>query len=104
MASDVTPITLSFSGLTATLKDGKQILKDCSGVVHPGHTLALLGASGAGKTTLLSILANRPVSFGVQGQIYFNGQKAKSASRKRFCSLVTRKLLILQRMRVQLNL
>jgi len=89
MASDVTPITLSFSGLTATLKDGKQILQDCSGVVHPGHTLALLGASGAGKTTLLSILANRPVSFGVQGQIYFNGQKAKSASRKRFCSLVT---------------
>jgi len=88
-ASDVVPITLSFTGLTATLKNGKQILQDCSGVVRPGHTLALLGSSGAGKTTLLSILANRPVSFGVQGQIYFNGQKAKSASRKRFCSLVT---------------
>jgi ABC-type multidrug transport system ATPase subunit len=87
--SDVVPITLAFTGLTATLKNGKQILQDCSGVVRPGHTLALLGSSGAGKTTLLSILANRPVSFGVQGQIYFNGQKAKSASRKRFCSLVT---------------
>ena len=51
------------------------ILKDCSGVLYPGQTHFIMGASGAGKTSLLNVLSDR---IGVKpgdeltGEIKFN--------------------------------
>jgi len=53
----------------------QHILKDCSGVLFPGQTHFIMGASGAGKTSLLNVLSDR---IGVKpgdeltGEIYFN--------------------------------
>jgi ABC-type multidrug transport system ATPase subunit len=34
-------------------------LKNCSGVLFPGQTHFIMGASGAGKTSLLNVLSDR---------------------------------------------
>ena len=52
----------------------KDILKDVSGRVAPGQSLAIMGPSGSGKTTLLDILAGRVSSGIIRGDIYFNGK------------------------------
>lgn len=36
-----------------------KILKNCSGVLFPGQTHFIMGASGAGKTSLLNVLSDR---------------------------------------------
>jgi ABC-type molybdenum transport system ATPase subunit/photorepair protein PhrA len=52
------PIKLSFRNVSYSVKD-KQILKNVTGYLLPGHTHYIMGASGAGKTTLLNSLAAR---------------------------------------------
>ena len=37
-------------------KGGEPVLSDVSFEVHPGHTVALLGATGSGKTTIINLL------------------------------------------------
>lgn len=67
ISSPDTPVTntrgtgeLAFHGVHFAFADapGKQILKGVDLAVHPGETVAIVGATGCGKTTLTS-LANR---------------------------------------------
>ncbi|KAJ1772909.1 (ABC) transporter [Coemansia sp. RSA 1843] len=53
-------------------KPDVQVLKQISGVVHPGEILAILGASGAGKSTLLDILSRREKCGQVTGKVQVN--------------------------------
>ncbi len=51
--------------------DGRWAIRDLSTSLHPGSTIAVLGANGAGKTTLLRLLAGwLPLS---EGTIRFDG-------------------------------
>ena len=48
------------------------ILKDLSGIFHPGRLTALMGPSGSGKTTLMDILAGRKSGAGkIDGEVFF---------------------------------
>lgn len=40
------PIELTFTNLTVTLDDKRQVLRNISGVVKPGQVLAVMGPSG----------------------------------------------------------
>lgn len=46
------PIELTFTNLTVTLDDKRQVLKNISGVVKPGQVLAVMGPSGESADTL----------------------------------------------------
>jgi len=75
MTKTVTPIKLSFTDLTYTVRvksskmerqnqgakkyRNETILKGVSGYALPGQTHYIMGASGAGKTTLLNALSGR---------------------------------------------
>ncbi|CDQ75620.1 unnamed protein product [Oncorhynchus mykiss] len=47
---------VEFENVYFSYTDGKEILKDVSFTVQPGHTVALVGQSGCGKSTLLRLL------------------------------------------------
>ncbi|KAH9418915.1 ABC-2 type transporter [Dermatophagoides pteronyssinus] len=60
-----------------TLPHGTQIIKNVSGKIKAGSTLAIMGASGSGKTTLLNVLNCRNLSnFHVDGVIRINDRLA----------------------------
>ncbi len=61
---------LEFDGVQFAV-DGHVILRDVSGRVEPGETLALLGPSGCGKTTLLRVIAGLETPTG--GTVSFDG-------------------------------
>lgn len=70
------PIKLSFQNISYTVNK-KQILKNLTGYVLPGHTHYIMGASGAGKTTLLNVLAARVAltrSKRLEGDILLNDE------------------------------
>lgn len=48
--------TLSFEKLGFAYRSGQWVLRDYSGAVERGKTLAILGPNGSGKTTLLKLL------------------------------------------------
>lgn len=48
---------LSFSGVSFSYPDGKQVLKDVSLTLEKGKTYALVGPTGGGKTTTASLMA-----------------------------------------------
>ncbi|GFG38120.1 hypothetical protein Cfor_07570, partial [Coptotermes formosanus] len=55
-------------------RQSKHILRNVSGVAHPGELLAIMGASGAGKTTLLNTLMFRSLpNLQVTGRRAVNG-------------------------------
>ncbi len=74
LMADHKPAALSFENVSYRL-NGKQILSDIQGAVHPGQLMAIMGASGAGKTTFLDILARKNKVGTVQGHFYVNGEK-----------------------------
>ena len=57
--------------------DGCVLPSQVSGVVPPGHLMALMGASGAGKTTLLDVIAGRKNSGKMEGQARALGSRGR---------------------------
>ncbi|KAK7525409.1 ATP-binding cassette sub-family G member 2 [Phyllosticta citriasiana] len=74
LIADHKPAALFFENVSYIL-NGKQILSNIQGSVHPGELMAIMGASGAGKTTFLDILARKNKRGTVSGDIYVNGEK-----------------------------
>mmetsp|Transcript_20406 Transcript_20406/g.52694 ORF Transcript_20406/g.52694 Transcript_20406/m.52694 type:complete len:600 (+) Transcript_20406:91-1890(+) len=77
----VSPAKLEWERLSYRVRD-KQVLKNCSGIAHPGEVVALMGPSGAGKTSLLDLVARRidPLRRGreVTGEVRLNEKKLTS--------------------------
>eukprot|EP01096_Ripella_sp_DP13-Kostka_P012991 TRINITY_DN553_c0_g1_i1.p1 TRINITY_DN553_c0_g1~~TRINITY_DN553_c0_g1_i1.p1 ORF type:complete len:670 (+),score=256.24 TRINITY_DN553_c0_g1_i1:194-2203(+) len=57
----------------------KTIIENCSGIVHQGEIVAILGSSGAGKSTLLDVLAKRKTYGNIGGTVLYNGKEIKSS-------------------------
>ncbi|KAI9656293.1 MAG: hypothetical protein M1821_004956 [Bathelium mastoideum] len=74
LLADHKPAALFFENVSYRL-NGKEILSNLSGAVHPGELMAIMGASGAGKTTFLDILARKNKVGTTSGQFYVNGEK-----------------------------
>ncbi|KAK3294104.1 P-loop containing nucleoside triphosphate hydrolase protein [Chaetomium fimeti] len=76
--------TLSWSGLTVKVKDGKTgqpktLVDNVEGIMQAGECCAVMGPSGCGKTTFLNVLAQRPIKAAhVSGQIFVNGAEVPS--------------------------
>ena len=99
---------LSWIDVVCTLKSGRRVLKNVTGVAGPVNFIgaprdwpmtrlekhadlfAILGPSGAGKTTLLDILAGRaPRTHIIRGDIRINGQPIVSSQIRRLSGYVT---------------
>lgn len=87
LISEHTPTTLIFDDIGYSIND-KTILESASGMVQPGHVMAIMGPSGAGKTTLLDILAKRTKSGKSTGSIYINGQHVSASHYKKLIGYV----------------
>ncbi|KAL9095972.1 MAG: hypothetical protein Q9165_001970 [Trypethelium subeluteriae] len=74
LLADHKPAALYFENVSYRL-NGKDILSDISGAVHPGELMAIMGASGAGKTTFLDLLARKNKKGTITGNFYVNGEK-----------------------------
>ncbi len=48
--------SIEFSHVCFAKENGRNILKDVSFIIEPGHTLGIMGATGAGKTTIINLL------------------------------------------------
>lgn len=74
LLADHKPATLHFENVSYSL-NGKSILANVMGTVHPGEILAIMGASGAGKTSFLDILARKNKRGKPMGDFWLNGEK-----------------------------
>jgi len=102
------PYILSWVDVVCTLKSGRRVLRNVTGVAGPVNSIgnrnnatltpheqhadlfAILGPSGAGKTTLLDILAGRaPRTHTIRGDIRVNGQPIVSSQIRRLSGYVT---------------
>ena len=72
-ARDGQPV-LAFKSLGFAYRPGEWVLRGCTGAVHPGSVLAVLGPNGRGKSTLLKLLLGvlRPQ----EGRVSFQGRAA----------------------------
>eukprot|EP00434_Breviolum_minutum_P019639 symbB.v1.2.017319.t1/scaffold1341.1/size124323/10 len=85
-------VAVTFNKLTYTVpikKEKVDILKDLSGIFHPGRLTALMGPSGSGKTTLMDILAGRKSGAGkIDGEVLYGGSPAPAAVLKHLTGYV----------------
>lgn len=80
----------------------KDILKGLNGVIQPGRTTAVMGASGAGKTTFLNVLAGMHSGMAtVDGTISVNGDVADGNTMRRISGFVHQEDVILETMTVR---
>ncbi len=81
---------LSVRNLSAAY-DGKQVLKDVSLDIAPGHITAILGPSGCGKSTFLrclnGMLADEPGAR-MEGRVLLEGGDARLLPREELCRRV----------------
>ncbi|KIW83142.1 hypothetical protein Z517_02386 [Fonsecaea pedrosoi CBS 271.37] len=73
-----------WENLSYDVKSGdktKRLLDQVDGWLRGGTLTALMGVGGAGKSILLDVLANRPTSGVVHGDILVNGQARNIASK-----------------------
>ena len=103
------PYILSWVDVVCTLKSGRRVLRNVTGVAGPVNSIgnrnnatltpheqhadlfAILGPSGAGKTTLLDILAGRrPAHAHDCGDIRVNGQPIVSSQIRRLMDMSRR--------------
>ncbi|KAK4041868.1 P-loop containing nucleoside triphosphate hydrolase protein [Parachaetomium inaequale] len=87
--------TLSWTGLTVTVKESKtgqpKTLPDnVEGIVQAGECCALMGPSGCGKTTFLNVLAQQAITKAshVGGQILVNGNQVPASVFRHVTSFV----------------
>ncbi|XP_035224064.1 ABC transporter G family member 9-like isoform X1 [Stegodyphus dumicola] len=76
------PVELVFKDVCVS-HDGKQILRDISGLVRPGELLAIMGPSGSGKTTLLNAIGGRVHMD--SGLVTMNGEELNKQLRRKIC-------------------
>jgi ABC-type multidrug transport system ATPase subunit len=68
-----------------------QILKNMSGVLHPGTTTLLLGPPGSGKSVFLQTLSGRlqsSASVHISGSVKYNGREASEFELRRTAAYV----------------
>ena len=66
-------VRIEMEGLGFRYAEGEPwVLKDCSFVIEPGESVAIVGASGCGKTTLVKLLLGLLVP--TEGTIHIGGQ------------------------------
>ncbi|XP_015914393.1 uncharacterized protein [Parasteatoda tepidariorum] len=76
------PVELVFKDVCVS-HEGKQILRDVSGLVRPGEILAIMGPSGSGKTTLLNAIGGRVHMD--SGLVTMNGEEINKQLRRKIC-------------------
>src|SRR5690606_8144562 len=81
MAATIADEVIRAEGLGKTYAEGTlhtPVFDGLDFVVHPGETVAILGASGAGKSTLLHLLGGLDTP--TAGEVYVAGQRMSSLS------------------------
>ena len=66
---------LSFSDVSLRNANGRYALRNVSGFLNPGQTVAILSAPDAGTTNLLNVLAGRQESGEMRGEVLYDGRQ-----------------------------
>jgi len=74
------PITVRFSDVDLTLRDGKEVLRGVHGTFRAGSMTAIMGPSGCGKSSLLNVLAGRAHYAERRGSVLYNGRRGEAAT------------------------
>ena len=86
-ASPLVDTRLEVRGLGFRYAEGEPwVLKDCSFIVEPGESVAVVGASGSGKTTLVKLLLGLlPAS---EGEVLVGGQSIRKLGLRHYRAMI----------------
>ncbi|KAH9814198.1 hypothetical protein DFH28DRAFT_972577 [Melampsora americana] len=82
------PTHLTFSNISYSVSGSKPVLREVFGKAKSGELMAIMGASGAGKSSLLDILAKKPKSGAVEGDILVNDRRIPNEAFKNIIGYV----------------